>query len=544
MALIFGNGWSDAILVIAPLIAIAYFYVKYIYSYWDRRGVESIKPTFPFGNFKKSFLQQASMAEVTQEWYQNASSKFFGFYGGVRPMLFVRDPELIRAICIRDFQHFHDRGVYRDEENDPLSAHLLAMNGEDWKNMRARLSPTFTSGKLKAMFSTLVAAGDPLQRYLAKCSKNNEDVEIREIAARFATNIIASVAFGIDIDCIDNPDNEFRITGRKIFEQSIDNAFRQLLSFIAPKLMRTFKIRSVNKEVENFMMSLVKDNLKYREENSVIRKDFFQLLVQLRNDGKVGNDDQWESTIQKDDKKKTLSIGEVAAQAFIFYAAGFETSSTTISFCLYEVAQYVEVQQKLHEEIDSVLARHDGKITYESASEMKYLEWCIDGKAKHDCTGSNSLQILYLFPQLLNLISETLRKYPPVPAINRSCTKTYKLPGTNVIIEEDTTVMIPAYALHHDEQFYPQPEKFIPERFSDENKKNFVEMPYMPFGEGPRNCIGMRMGKMQTKVGLIAMLQKFRFELTKERMNKKMEFSPKSFLLAPVDGIWVKAFAR
>lgn len=131
-----------------------------------------------------------------------------------------------------------------------------------------------------------------------------------------------------------------------------------------------------------------------------------------------------------------------------------------------------------------------------------------------------------------------------MPAINRSCTKTYKLPGTNVIIEEDTTVMIPAYALQHDAQFYHQPEKFIPERFSDENKKSFVEMPYLPFGEGPRNCIGMRMGKMQTKVGLIAMLQKFRFGLTKERINKKLEFSPKSFLLAPVDGIWVKTYAR
>lgn len=382
MALLFTNGSSDAILIIATVITVAYLYIKYIYSYWERRGVESIKPTFPFGNFKKSFLQQASMAEVTQEWYQNTTSKYFGFYGGVRPMLFVRDPEMIRTICIRDFQHFHDRGIFHDAENDPLSAHLLSMNGEEWKEMRTRLSPTFTSGKLKSMFSTLVDAGDPLQQYLAKCVESKEDVEIREISARFATNIIASVAFGIDINCIENPDNDFRINGRKIFEQSIENAIRQLLSFIAPKLMRTFKIRSINRDVENFMISLVKQNLKYRETNNVIRKDFFQLLVQLRNDGQVGSDDHWESSIQNDDKKKTLTIEEVAAQAFIFYAAGFETSSTTISFCLYEVAKHPDVQRKLHEEIDTVLARYNGKVTYESVSEMKYLESCIDGKNK------------------------------------------------------------------------------------------------------------------------------------------------------------------
>lgn len=113
-----------------------------------------------------------------------------------------------------------------------------------------------------------------------------------------------------------------------------------------------------------------------------------------------------------------------------------------------------------------------------------------------------------------------------------------------MIIEKGTVVFIPVYALQHDKQFYHQPEKFIPERFCDENNKTFIEMPYMPFGEGPRNCIGLRMGKMQTKVGLIAMLQKFRFELTKERMNRKMEFSPKSFLIAPIGGIGVKVFQR
>lgn len=104
--------------------------------------------------------------------------------------------------------------------------------------------------------------------------------------------------------------------------------------------------------------------------------------------------------------------------------------------------------------------------------------------------------------------------------------------------------MVPVYALHHDPKYYPQPHKFIPERFAEENKKSFVERPYLPFGEGPRACIGLRMGKMQTKIGLIAMLQKFRYEIPEERRNTKLILSPKSILLAPVGGIELNVYER
>lgn len=128
------------------------------------------------------------------------------------------------------------------------------------------------------------------------------------------------------------------------------------------------------------MMSLFKQNLEYREKNNVSRKDFFQLMVQLRNGGVVEKDNQWDSIMQKDESKKFLTIEQVAAQSFVFWAAGFETSSTAMSYCLYELAVNIQCQRKVQEEIDAVLEKYEGQISYEAVQEMKYLESCMDGK--------------------------------------------------------------------------------------------------------------------------------------------------------------------
>lgn len=320
------------------------------------------------------------MSELTEHFYRNTTERVIGIYSFLRPVLILRDPEVIRNVLVKDFQHFHDRGVHSDEKRDPLSAHLFALNGEQWKNLRMKLSPTFTSGKMKAMFSTLVDCGVPLEKYLESIANGERITDMREIAARFSTNVIASVAFGNDINCIDNPNTSFRRYGRKVFDLNVKNGIRFFLFNMAPSIMKLLRIRTQDRDVEDFMRSVVEKTLNVREKANVVRKDFFQLLVQLRNTGNVQLDDQWETVISNDEKFKALTIDQVTAHAFVFFLAGFETSATTMSFCLYEMARHPECQRKIQEEIEQVLAKHKGQITYESVSEMKYLEYCIDGK--------------------------------------------------------------------------------------------------------------------------------------------------------------------
>lgn len=90
------------------------------------------------------------------------------------------------------------------------------------------------------------------------------------------------------------------------------------------------------------------------------------------------------------------------------------------------------------------------------------------------------------------LISETLRYYPPTPLGDRTCIKDYRLPGYDLTVKKGESIVIPVYGMHHDPRFFPEPEQFRPERFSPENKGNITPQAYLPFGQGPRSCIGKR----------------------------------------------------
>lgn len=371
---------SYLIAILVIITVSIYAYVKYLYTYWQRKGFKYIEPQFPFGNLRECFLQKTSLGEGFRDLYRKTTEPFIGIYGFVRPILLARDPGFIRSVLITDFQHFVNRGVHYDEERDPLSAHLFAIDGEKWKNLRVKLSPTFTSGKMKSMFKTLVDCGEPLLNVMARTTSSNDRIiEIKELTARYSTNVIASVAFGLETNCIDEEDAPFRKYGQRFFDPTMLNGFRFFGMFAFPQLLKLLRVRLIDRDVEDFMTDVVQQTLDMREKNNVVRKDFFQLLVQLRNSGTVQLDDQWETVISNDDKKQ-LTIKELTAQAFVFFIAGFETTSSTMSFCLYETCKQLDIQRKIQAEIDTVLAKYNGEVTYDAVNEMKYLDACIDGK--------------------------------------------------------------------------------------------------------------------------------------------------------------------
>lgn len=156
----------------------------------------------------------------------------------------------------------------------------------------------------------------------------------------------------------------------------------------------------------------------------------------------------------------------IAAQVPIFFIAGFETSSSTLSFLSYQLA--VD-QSKLREEIDEVLNQINRNVTYEELLKMKYLD---------------------------QVVSETLRMYPPGYILTRVCSKNYLIPAkksyekVDLVIDKDTTILIPVIGVHMDPEYFPSPDRFDPDRFSEANKCNIVPGSFMPFGSGPRSCIG------------------------------------------------------
>lgn len=125
------------------------------------------------------------------------------------------------------------------------------------------------------------------------------------------------------------------------------------------------------------------------------------------------------------------------------------------------------------------------------------------------------------------------------------CTKTYRIPGTDKFIEKGTEVYLPIFAIQRDETYFDEPNEFMPERFSNDNLAHEKRhRAYMPFGDGPRNCIGAKIGKLQTKVGAIMMLQKFRYELSDPVKQHEIRFNTKNFLLGPSEDIQLRIFKR
>lgn len=161
--------------------------------------------------------------------YNQSSGQFVGLVAGIRPILLIRDPKLIRNILISDFKYFHDRGMYTNEQNDPLTNHLAAINGEKWKSLRKKLTPAFSIMKVSGMYSTIVNYGQSLISYLDDELKfmqySMTTIDVTELMYQFTINVIASVAFGIEIDCIKNKNEAFRKCGRMVIIHILINNF-------------------------------------------------------------------------------------------------------------------------------------------------------------------------------------------------------------------------------------------------------------------------------------------------------------------------------
>ncbi|PSN30018.1 Cytochrome P450 9e2, partial [Blattella germanica] len=175
----------------------------------------------------------------------------------------------------------------------------------------------------------------------------------------------------------------------------------------------------------------------------------------------------------------------ILAQSLIILLSGFDTTSTLLCFAAYLLATDPEIQTRLQKEVDSALKNQE--VTYDVVKGIKYLDM---------------------------VLSETLRLHPPAVSTDRICVKRYGLdaePG--IELKPGDHVLIPIYGLHRDPKHFPQPERFDPERFSDQNRHKIKPFTYMPFGQGPRCCLGTDFAKMQVKLLLVHLLAHYNFKV-------------------------------
>ncbi|XP_018336211.1 cytochrome P450 9e2 isoform X2 [Agrilus planipennis] len=348
------------------------------------------------------------------------------------------------------------------------------------------------------MFDLMQECAQNFANYFLQKGDEIIEVDLKDACRRFATDVIATAAFGITCNSLENQNNEFYIMGRDVTNFGRIKALKFFLITTSPALMKFLRIGLFGDEVTKFFTRIVSDNIRIREKQNIVRPDMINLLLEARK-GKAKKerpepkDQELDSfaaveeseIIQKDASwQMEISDQDITAQALIFFLGGFETTSTMMSFAFAELAVKPEAQKKLHKEIDEVFEKTGGKIKYEDIQRMKYMDM---------------------------VTSETLRKWPAF--LDREAVKPYTISQDNgkppLKIKKGDIIWIPVYSIHHDPKHFPNPENFDPERFSDERKHEIKPFTYLPFGMGPRNCIGSRFALLEAKIALFNILRHF-----------------------------------
>ncbi|XP_072240883.1 cytochrome P450 3A40-like [Leuresthes tenuis] len=460
-------------------LLVAFITLLLVYAYWPygtfkRLGIPGPKPLPFFGtllSYRKGF------SKFDEDCFKKYG-KTWGIYDGRQPILCITDSATIKAVLIKEcYSLFTNRRNFG--LNGALYDAVSIAEDDQWKRIRSILSPSFTSGRLKEMFDIMKHHSAKLIVSMKKQADKDEPLELKEFFGPYSMDVVTSTAFSVDIDSLNNASDPFVTNIKKMLKFDFFSpvflavAFFPFLASIFDKMELSFFPKSVT---DFFYASLQRIKTNRETSKQKNRVDFLQLMI----------DSQKNNDLSGDQHDKGLNDHEILSQAMIFIFAGYETSSSSLTFLSYNLALNPEVMRKLQEEIDATFP-NKASVQYQKLMEMQYLD---------------------------SVINESLRLYPIAPRLERMAKATVEI--NNIVIPKDTVVLVPTWVLHRNPEVWPEPEKFKPERFSKENKDTIDPYTYMPFGAGPRNCIGMRFALVMMKLAVVEILKHYSFSVCKE----------------------------
>ncbi|XP_014216186.1 cytochrome P450 9e2-like isoform X2 [Copidosoma floridanum] len=487
------------------IIPILVYTVTKVFSqlcYFSKWGIPHPLELPIVGVMHMLFLPRRHVNDLIKCIYNtNRQAKYVGAHVFLSSTIFVRDLDLIKSILIKNFDHFADRKTFVDEKVDPLfGLNLNFLNGDRWREIRNILSPSFTSSKMRSMYALMSDCAKKFSDAFIKIHKDEDDIDIKDAFSKYTNDVIASCAFGIEVDSVNNPNNEFYLRAKEVA------VFKLLLELLFPDLTRKFGMRIVSKRLTDFFINVIDTTIKAREEKGIVRPDMLQLLMEAR------------STMSKERAAK-FNLTEMTAQAFLFFLAGFEASATQSSLMAFEMALNPDVQSRVQIEIDEVMLATKGRPTYDAIGNMTYLD---------------------------AVFSETLRKHP-IAFLNRLCSKEFELPpaipgAKPYKMTPGMGIMIPVAGIHADPDLYDNPDKFEPERFIGK-KSTSTDVSNLGFGMGPRMCIGNRFAILEIKALFVYLLAKCTL-VPCGKTCIPFVYQKNLFAAMPENGFWLKIEPR
>jgi cytochrome P450 family 6 len=479
------------------LLLIYYFFIK-SNNCWASKGIPYEKPFLFFGSFYNVALRKQHFSERIREIYGKYKTPYVGIHIFNQPSLMVRSPELLKKVLVKDFDKFINRPIASNEDVDPIAFHtLFSARDATWRNLRSKISPVFTSGKMKLMLPLMKECAKELKSHLSE--RNGQTIEVKNVFKRFTVDIISSCAFGINAGCLKDDNSEImKMATRLVDLKSFVRNVSIFSFFFLPKLVNIFRLTFTDKTATKYLLDVFDKTIKEREKLNIVRNDLIDLLHNLK------KNEVFADKYKFDDVK-------MAAQAVVFFSAGNDTTSITLTFALYELALNQDMQDRLRQELKEN-CDDNGDFTYEVLQKMKYLDM---------------------------VLKETHRKYPLTTFLIREAFDNYTFEETGLTLEKGTSIFVPLAGLHYDPEYYPNPEKYDPERFSDENKAKIVPYTFMPFGEGPRICIGERFAHLVSKLALAHVVKDFAFEVS-DSTSVPLQLDESTLFLQNKGGLMLK----
>ncbi|KAK1131285.1 hypothetical protein K0M31_017572 [Melipona bicolor] len=489
---------SELFALVAGAFSLLCFYLYLKHNYWKRNGIPTVKGCVPLlGHMLPIITKRMNFAEFTRLAYEeHKDHSMIGIYKGTRPVLIVRDPNLVKIVLQSNFSNFQENGRKVVAEVDPLlSKHPLFTYGEAWSTGRNQLTRAFSNVRLKTLFPAVSGVCKKFEDFLNGRLKtsNKYEVDMKTLFSRFAGEIVANGGLGIEGYCFKDE------AGASAFHSLAGNMFAKslgaIVTFHYPRINRLLKFRFLPKSLDRFFRDVVSDNLKIRRNDSRLRNDFFQFMIDLEKTGDVIDEEK------------------VTAHVVSLYLDGTETSSITLNFISHDLAVNPEIQEKLRKEVRSTIEKHGG-LTFDALKDMTYMN---------------------------QVISESQRLHSAVGYLQKLCTEEFELQGSDGLtyrIKPGMEVDISIFGLHTDPRYWVNPDVFDPERFNNERKQTIEKMTFLPFNEGPRICVGMKMALLQMKACLATLLSYYNLELS-PRTQLPLKVSPLYILSEPIGRNWV-----
>lgn len=368
-------------------------------------------------------------------------------------LYFVNHPDDVRDVLVTHADKFHKPRRIKWTLEDITGESLFTGDGDFWKQQRKLMQPAFHSKHIGSYAETMVAFTQRALRW-----EDGAPLDMHEEMTALTMDIITKTMFDTEVG---PQSHEIGAIFTELFEianqrSGVFLGYPSWLPLESNRRARTLVAR-VREVVQGF--------IEQRRRTGEARGDLLDMLLAAQYDDGSGMSDE-----------------QIMREALTIFGAGHETTANALTFTWYTLSQNPEAEATLHEEVDRVLG----------------------GRAA-------TLADLPHLPYTEMVIKETMRLYPPAWAISRESIAEVDIGGYR--IPPGTPLLVSPWTLGRDARWFAEPERFDPERFTPENEAQLPRYAYIPFGGGPRVCIGNQFAMMEARLILATMAQRYRFQL-------------------------------